>query len=118
MNYVIRHGRRIEVEELDLGIPAKPRGRKRRDFVMVARTQLERLCTVRSAVTIKVFLLIQFQVFRSRTKSASLANVTASKYGISRWQKCRALVELETKGLIQVTRYSHRSPEISIPELP
>jgi hypothetical protein len=114
MSYVMRHGRRIEVETLDLGIPAKPRGRKNRDFVMITRTQFNRLGTVRAAATLKVFLLIQFLVFRSHTKSIRLANVTLSEHNISRGQKRRALADLETLGLIRVTRCRHRSPEIII----
>jgi hypothetical protein len=118
MSYVMRHGRRIEVEVMDLGIPAKPRGRKRRDFVQTTRAQFERLCATRITVTtFKVFLLLQFLVFRSRTKSVQLANVTAAKYGISRIQKRTALMRLETLGLIQVTRCRHRSPEIVVLDL-
>jgi hypothetical protein len=117
-NYVMRHGRRIVVETLDTGIPAKSRGRKNRDFVMITRTQFERLCATRIPVaTFKVFLLLQFLVFRSRTKSVRLANVTAAKYGISRIQKRTALMRLETLGVIQVTRCRHRSPEIVVLDL-
>jgi hypothetical protein len=117
-NYVIRHGRRIEVETLDLGIPAKPRARKKRDFVMTTRAQFDRLCAARTATTFKVFLLIQFLVFRSRTKSVRLANVTLAECGVDRWQKYRALAQLETMGLIRVMRCRHRSPEIIILDLP
>jgi hypothetical protein len=119
MTYVMRQGRRIATVTDDLGITAKPPGRKNRDFVMLTRAQFERLCTIRrSEVPFKLFLLIQFLIFRSHTKSIRLANVTLAKYKISRGQKRRALLELETRGLIRVTRYRHRSPEIAIWGLP
>jgi hypothetical protein len=118
MNYVVRRGRRIAVITNDSGIASKPRGRKNRDFVMLTRAQFERLCTTRSAATFKVFLLIQFLIFRSHTKSIRLANATLAKYNVSRRQKRAALIELETSGLIQITRYRHRSPEIAIRGLP
>ena len=116
--FLMRNGRRIAVISDDLDYVAKPK-KKNRDFVMVTRAQFERLCTItRSEVTFKLFLLIQFLIFRSHTKSIRLANVTLAKYDIGRGAKRRALLELETKGLIRVTRCRHRSPEITIRELP
>ena len=114
MNYVIRDGRRIAVVTKDFDV--KPR-KKKRDFVITTRAQFERLCTARRAATFKVFYQLQFLIFRSQTKSVRLANVTLAKCNVSRKQKRAALIELETKGLIRVTRYRHRSPEVVILDL-
>lgn len=117
-NYVIRHGRRIEVISDDFGILAKPRGRKKRDFVMTTRAQIELLCTARHHATTKVFLHLQLLVFKSYSKSARLPNAALAKSKINRAAKQRALRELECMGLIKVTRFRHRSPEIVILDLP
>lgn len=118
MNYVMRHGRRIAVITDDFGIAAKPRGRKNRDFVLTTRSQFELLRTARGTATLKVFLHLQFLIFRSRTKSVRLPNVTLSKSNIGRDAKRAALSELEGMGLIRVTRYQYRSPEIVILDVP
>ena len=114
--YVIRNGRRIAVVTDDFDVKPK---RKKRDFVMVTRAQFERLCTTRHpGITLKVFLHLQFLIFRSHQKSVRLGNITLGKRGVSRKQKRAALIELETVGLIRVTRYRHHSPEIVILDLP
>jgi hypothetical protein len=117
MNYVIRHGRRIEVVTHDFGIAVKRRSKKR-DFVMTSRAQFDRLVTARHIASLKLFLHLQFLIFRSHTKSIRLANVTLTKNNISRKGKRAALAELEQMGLIRVTRYPRRSPEIVILDLP
>ena len=115
-NYVIRHGRRIEIERVDLGIAAKPRGRKK-DIVLTTRAQFELLRTARCTATLKVFLHLQFLIFRSITKSVRLTNVTLAKSNIGPDAKRAALSELESLGLIRVTRFQYRSPEVVILDL-
>jgi hypothetical protein len=117
VKYVYRHGRRIAVETYDFGV-SNWRTRKKHDFVMLSRTQFEQLCTTRRVATFKVFHQLQFLIFRSRTKSVRLANVTLAKTKVGREGKRMALAELERMGLIQVTRYPHRSPEIVILDPP
>lgn len=117
IEYVMRGERRIAVGNYVPPRMPKPR-KKKRDFVMMTRAQFERLCTMRRAATFKVFHQLQFLIFRSYTKSVRLANVTVAKCNVSRKQKRAALIELETAGLIRVTRYRNRSPEVVILDLP
>ena len=114
MNYVIRDGRRIAVVTKDFDV--KPRKKKAQKLI-TTRAQFERLCTVRRAATFKVFYQLQFLIFRSHIKSVRLAKFPLAKCNASRKQKRAALIELETKGLIRVTRYRHRSPEVVILDL-
>jgi hypothetical protein len=114
--FVMRNDRRIAVETKNFDHLFKPK-MKKRDFVMTTRAQFERLCTTRRAATFKVFHQLQFLIFKSHTKSVRLGNVTLAKYNISRKQKRAALIELETLGLIRITRYRHRSPEVIILDL-
>jgi hypothetical protein len=116
VKYVYRHGRRIEVETHDFGI--SNRRTRKKDFVMVTRAQIELLCTARHPATVKVFLHLQFLIFRSFTKSVRLPNTALAKAGIGRKGKRAALAELEELGLIRVARYQYRAPEIRIVDLP
>lgn len=117
--FVMRNGRRIAVVSDDLDYVAKPK-RKRRDFVMVTRAQFERLITIRSVATVRIFLHLQFLIFKSYTKSARLTPASLTKNGIVIDPKTKqaALLKLEKLGLIQVTRFRHHSPEIVILDLP
>lgn len=117
IGYVMRKGRRIAVENyVSPGMP-KPR-KKKRDFVMTTRTQIELLCTARHHATVKVFLYLQLLIFKSYTKSVRLPNAALARYKIGRTAKQVAVCELERMGLIRVTRFRHRSPEVVILDLP
>jgi len=119
-NYVIRQGRRIEVETLDLGlgITAKPRARAKRDFIITTRAQSDRLDTAHHITTAKVFRRLQFLTFKSRGKPVRLTNVALVGCGVGRNGKRIALRELERMGLIQVLRCCHHSPEVVVLNLP
>lgn len=100
-----------------LAAAIKRKRKRQQDFVMTTRAQFDQLATARHLATVKVFLCIQFLVFRSSSKSVRLANVALARAGIGRNGKRAALAELEGLGLIRVTRYAHRSPEIQILDL-
>jgi hypothetical protein len=103
MSYVMRRGRRIEVETIS-NLPAPTnRRRRKRDFIITTRAQSDRLNTVNSSATIKIFLYLQFLSFKSSGKPVRLANVALAQKGIDRFAKWRALWKLENLGLIQVT---------------
>jgi hypothetical protein len=97
---------------------SKRRKKRRRDFVLTTRAQCELLMTARHAATLKIFLYLQFLIFRSRTKTVQLANVAlATKSKITPKTKRKALTELERLGLIRIIRHRRRAPEIAILEL-
>jgi hypothetical protein len=116
-HYVLRHGRRIAVETLDT--PSTPKRRRRHRFVMITQGQINRLMYARRSTTLKLFLELLLLSFKARGKSFQLANVRLNnKHGISRRQKYRGLLELETLRLIRVNRTHGKSPEITIIPVP
>jgi len=114
----MRDGRRIEVETLNTGVLLPNRRTRKKDFIITTRAQIELLCTARHHATVKVFLYLQLLIFKSYRKSVRLPNAALAKSKINRAAKQAALSELECMGLIRVTRYRHRAPEIIILDLP
>jgi hypothetical protein len=115
--YVIRHGRRIEIETHVTGISPKPR-RRRRDFIMTTRAQSDRLDRATCFASERIFRHLQFLSFKARGKPVRLANAALAQRSIGRNGKRAALAELECLGLIQVVRRRHHSPEVIILDLP
>jgi hypothetical protein len=118
--FVWSHGKRIEVETVDLGdLGITPRRLRRHRFVMITKGQANRLMYARRATTLKLFLELLFLSFKVRGKSFQLANVGLNnKHRIGRHQKYRCLLELETLRLIRVCRMHGKSPEILIIPVP
>jgi hypothetical protein len=112
---VIRYGRQIEIETIDLPIKRR-KGRARQPFIITTRAQSNRLDTAEHLATAKIFRHLQFLAFKSWNKSepVRLANAELARRGIDRKAKRLALRELERMGLIQVVRCRHHSPEIVV----
>jgi hypothetical protein len=114
-HYVHRHGRRIEVETVDLSdLGITPKRKRRHRFVMITQSQINRLMYARRINTFKLFLELLLLSFKARGKPFQLSNARFNKYGIDRHGKYRGLLELETLRLIRVTRTYGKSPEIMI----
>jgi hypothetical protein len=115
VNYVTRHGRRIEVETV--GAPVERRKKQKRPpYIITTLEQSNRLDKAEHLATTKVFRYLQFLAFKSWNKSEPirLANAGLARRGIDRKAKRLALRELEHLGIIQVVRCQHHSPEIII----
>jgi hypothetical protein len=77
---------------------------------------LKRLKNSESASTIKVAVYLHYHRFRVRGSCIQLPNVGLEEFGVSRFAKWRALVELERAGLIRIERRPRKSPLIHIIE--
>jgi hypothetical protein len=93
-----------------ISVPGKNRKRQKH-FIKVPWTWHERLLKARHAATHKVALRILYQHWKDGGKPFTLANKLD---GVSRWQKCRALAELEVFELITVDRRERKSPLITV----
>jgi hypothetical protein len=87
--YVIRHGRRIEVETLDSKVPAKPKRTRRGQFVLVPLIWVERLQTARCLGSYRLALHLLFEHWKSGGEPVKLSNVAL---GIAKKTKGRALL--------------------------
>jgi hypothetical protein len=87
--------------------------RKRREqFVMVPWAWLERLAGTCHAAPFKMAHHVLYEHWRNGGKPFTLSNSAVK--GVSRWQKWRALNELERLELITVERRKRKAPQISV----
>jgi hypothetical protein len=94
-------------------VPKKIRQR-RRQFVQIPWTWIERLAQSRSANTYRVALTLLFLHWKAGGDPIKLANGMLAIDGVSRFAKYRALAELEQSGLITVTRRDGKSPSVTL----
>ena len=88
--------------------------RRKKQFIMVPLTWWDQLQTVKRAGTLKVALYLLFQHWKGNKRPVRLSNIAMTEAGVSRWQKWRALAELERLKLIKVKRRSRKSPVITV----
>jgi hypothetical protein len=93
-------------------VPLKVR-RRRQHFVKVPWTWVERLAEARYVATYRLALYVLYRHWRDNGKPFALANGDLKMGSTSRWQKWRALAELEKLGLITVKRAGRKSPWIT-----
>ena len=90
------------------------RRRRQREFVMMSREQSDRLDKAVGFGTECVFRHLLFLTWRSPDKPVVLANAELARKGINRQTKRRALLELETLGLIRVEWRHKKSPIVTV----
>ena len=110
MNYVMRDGRRIEVETIE----APARKRRQADFVMLPRRWGVK--AARAIKSPKAIVLIELlhSVWRAKSDTVTFSNDRLKGEGVSRQTKHRALREWEAAGLICVERQRGRAPVVTI----
>jgi hypothetical protein len=99
------------IKERPAVVPGKIQ-KRRQQFVKVHWTWVERLMTARHAATLKVALFVLHQNWRGGGKPFTLSNSAVEN--ISRWQKWRALQELEQLGLIVIERRKRKTPRVTV----
>ena len=115
MNYVIRHGRKIEVETIDTGIgPSKTRRREADLFAKVPLRWMGAAAEATRCPQAFVLIWLWHMAWRTRSRSFPLSNVALARYGISREVKRRTLVALEAVGLILVERRKNQAPTVTL----
>jgi hypothetical protein len=110
-HYVTRHGRRIEVETLDVGAPAKAKQPPENEpFVNVPlRWAVEAAKATRSpAIIVCIHLL--YLAWKTKSRTVTLSN----RDGIDPKTKDRVLRKLEAAGLVRAERHRGRSPRVTI----
>jgi hypothetical protein len=89
--------------------------RKRREhFTQVPGIWKERLAKVRYISTYRVALHVLMRDFETRGKPFTLSNGALALENVSRWEKPRALSELEEAGLIAIERRNRNTPRITV----
>jgi hypothetical protein len=88
--------------------------RRKKQFIMVPLTWWDQLQTAKRASTLKVALYLLFQHWKGNKRPVRLSNIALTEAAVSRWQKWRALAELERLKLIRVERRPRKSPVITV----
>jgi hypothetical protein len=96
-------------------LPLKRRKQWRRQFVRVPWEWVERLRPARRVSTYQLALLLAYEYWRQGGRPIVLSNVAAEMPRRSKW---RALVELESMGLIRIERRSRKAPLVTLHGLP
>jgi hypothetical protein len=92
--------------------PPKPK-KKRERFVCVPWSWVEKLSGARGQ-TLRVAIVLLHLHWKAQGRPVKLANGKLQSDGISRRAKWRALLELESLGLISIERRPKKSPVIQI----
>ena len=86
-------------------------------FVRLPGGWAHTLCSAKHLSTYKVAIYLLHLNWKSRGKPIRLPNAVLARMGVGRDAKWRALLELETLGLIEVSRRDRKSPEVSLKNL-
>jgi hypothetical protein len=110
--YVIRQGRRIEVETLDTGIPAK----KTRvgQFVQVPLDWATKATKATKTPQAMVWIELLRLAWWTKSDTVALSNEPLKRVGVSRHAKYRALRALTAAGLITVEWRNRQAPRVTI----
>jgi hypothetical protein len=115
MNYVIRYGRRIQVETLDTGTPAKRKRRpKHEPFVVVPLRWAAAAAKATNTPQAMVWIWLLRLAFEARNSTFTVPNERLEEHGVSRFTKTRALRDLEAAGLIHVEHRIGKCPRVTI----
>jgi hypothetical protein len=102
-----------QVRERLANVPRKIQ-KRRRHFIKVPWAWVERLAKARYTATYRVALHLLYQHWKQKGGPVKLPNGMLVLGGVSRWQKWRALGDLERLGLINVERRTRKSPLVTL----
>jgi hypothetical protein len=115
MNYVVRQGRRIEIETIEAGVAApKTRRRQPNSFAKVPLDWATAAARATRTPQAMVWIMLHHMAWQTGCTAFPLSNAVLAKYGVNREVKRRALKALEASGLIQVERRHGRAPVVTL----
>jgi hypothetical protein len=100
---------KLDMEKL-LGRPPK----KKRRGVFLPQNWIEKLQGAKHVAVWPLACFLQHKNWMRPGEAITVSNVTLDSLGVSRGQKCRALQELETLGLIEIKRCGKHSPTVKL----
>lgn len=113
-DYVIRHGRRIEIETLDANVTSiKRRAPFKVDWVKLPLRWVETLRQSRSASTYQLAHAILFEAYKRKHVGGEIV-LSNMKMEMSRNTKNLAVKELVRLGLIQIKQEGRQAPRVLI----
>jgi Fic family protein len=111
--YVMRHGKRIEVEVLDSGVTQKKRRKPfKAQWVKLPRQWVEALRRSKSMGTYQLALAILFEAFKREHCGGEIV-LSSAVTKMPRSTRRRATKELVKLGLIKTHKNGSQSPRVS-----
>jgi hypothetical protein len=114
VNYVLRHGRRIEVETLDTGPSKKIRRHRQDTFALVPLQWVVKAAAAASSPSTVVLVWLLYRSWQHGGAQFDVPNMALLDMGVSRKVKLRVLHELEETGLIKVEWRLKKSPIVTL----
>ena len=108
---------KVDAADVKTAEPAKSTNAPKGRFVRVPGEWAHRLCRAKYLSSYKVAVYLLHLHWKSRGKPIRLANAVLRSMGVGRDAKWRALLELETLGLVEVSRRDRKSPEVILKNL-
>jgi hypothetical protein len=112
MSFIIRNGRRIEVETVATDVT--PNIRRRTPFVVLPLSWAAKASAATNCQKAMVWMWLAHRVRKTRTTTVTIPNRALAKCGISRRVKSLALRQLERAGLITVERRPRKTPVVTV----
>ncbi len=114
MSYVVRQGKRIEVESVETETPPKKTKTPfKAQWVKFPRVWFEVLQQSKSASTYQLALAILFEAFKRQHDGGEIV-LSSVMTRMPRCTKMRAVKELAMLGLIKVQQNGHQASRVSI----
>jgi DNA-binding transcriptional ArsR family regulator len=115
MSFVIRNGRRIEVETVAIGVT--PNIRRRAPFVVLPLSWAAEASAATNCQKAMVWVWLVHRMRTTKSTTVTMPNRVLAKYGVSRRVKSSALRQLEEAGLITVERRPRKTPVVTLLQL-
>jgi hypothetical protein len=106
----------VPEREVSDSIAATKKRRRRQQFTMVPNSWVETLDRARLASTYRVAHYLLYRHWKNGGQPITLSNVVLAKRRLTKWQKWRALAELERLKLVKVVRKPRRAPVVTVLE--
>jgi hypothetical protein len=115
MSYIIRDGRRIEVETLNAGVTiSNTRRLDHKAFAMVPLEWGAKAAKATNTTKAMVWIMLLHASWEANNVSFSFSNSRLKRAGVTRYTKYRALKELQAGGLITVEPNRGKAPTVTI----
>jgi hypothetical protein len=114
VHYVIRHGKRIEVETVDFGGLTPVKRKKVEPFAKVPLKWAAAAAKAMRSPPALIMVELLYASWRAKSRTFPLANARLAKLGTSRNAKYRVLRDLERAGLISVGRAPRKALIITL----
>ena len=112
MSFVIRNGRRIEVETVATDVSSNVRHRA--PFVVLPLWWAAEASAATNCQKAMGWVWLVHQMCKTKNTTVTIPNRALAKFGVSRRVKSLALRQLEEAGLISVERRPRKTPVVTL----